>query len=148
MTSIAPDHPVQTLLFFVDGDYNPSQVERFHQLVEDLGSVRSWILNPPVFVDEGEENPPTLGVYLDLYAADRPDALPLAMERLILDEVKAVLSLVKEFSKEQSLPFGAALEGELIGSVENGEPDEFLQVGLIGEWERILAEREGAEERG
>jgi hypothetical protein len=93
-------------------------------------------------------NPPTLGVYLDLYAADRPDALPLAMERLILDEVKAVLSLVKEFSKEQSLPFGAALEGELIGSVENGEPDEFLQVGLIGEWERILAEREGAEERG
>ena len=146
MNEAHSETPVQTLLFFVDGDYTGLQVERFRQLVENLGPTRNWALSPPVFVNDEDEDPPTLGVYLDLYATDHFKAIPLNLERLIFEEVKVLLSLVQGFSRESSLSFSAALDGELIGSVLAGELDEFLRIGLVGEWERVLVEREAMEQ--
>jgi hypothetical protein len=138
-----PDHPVQTLLLFVASEFESSDVLKIEQLIEDLAATREWVIHPPVFVNEEDDEFPTLGTYLSLYSAFPPETLPLDLERRTFEEVKELVARIQSLSKESGLDFEVTLDGEDIGSIEGGESDRLLRVGLLEEWQRVLIEREG-----
>jgi hypothetical protein len=55
-----------------------------------------------------------------------------------LEEVKELMGEVARVSDRENLSFTVDLGGEMIGTVEGGRMDSSLEVGLIGEWERVL----------
>ena len=142
MTLPRSDHPIQTLLFVVASQFDSADALKIEQLVVGLETTREWVIHAPVFVNEDDEEFPTLGVYLSLYSAFPPEILPLDLERRTFEEVNDLVVRLQFLSKESGLEFEVTLDGEDIGSIEGGEPDRFLRVGLLEEWERALTERE------
>ncbi len=84
----------------------------------------------------------TLGGYLSVYNALPPDELPVHLDKVNLDEVKDFIGKLAISSKEKGVAFELELDQVPVGSIDNGATDKNLDVGLIGEWERVLIERE------
>lgn len=130
--------PIQKLLFYLP-DYDDSVAVEVEGLLEELAASRNWVLHPPVYVNEGEDDFETLGGYVSLYSALPPNNLPLEVDRSHLEEVKALVSRLRYFSKAHHLAFEFELDGESVGLIEDGNLDEDLRVGLLEEWERVLS---------
>jgi hypothetical protein len=60
------------------------------------------------------------------------------MDRKQLEEVEDLISASSEFSRKYGLTIEFEYNDEAIGWIEQGEPDEGLTIGLIGEWRRVL----------
>jgi hypothetical protein len=60
------------------------------------------------------------------------------VDRAHLEEVKGLVAEVCRISDNMNVEFAIHLNGELIGMVQGGQMDNSLEVGLIGEWERVL----------
>ncbi|MET7396838.1 hypothetical protein ABZS66_25480 [Dactylosporangium sp. NPDC005572] len=59
-----------------------------------------------------------------------------------MDEVKELLGELCQISGERGVSFVVEFAAEVIGAVDEGRLDQSLAVGLIGEWERVLDERD------
>lgn len=144
-----PKHPKQKLLFFVAHYLDEkirSDVETF---ALGLASARHWLNGPPHYVnlrDEPQDNSrgdlpiETVGGYLELYSAVAPWDLPREIDLQHLEEVKDLLSSVSSFSRAHDIDFEFELDGIFVGAVADGKMDRSLEQGLLGEWERQLAE--------
>src|SRR3954467_4047262 len=140
-----PDHPTDDLIATVEGVQPDSVASSMQALSRHLAGRRRWVLGPPEFVDEpGFGDGRSLGFALSIYTARPPwdERMDPAIDRAQLEEVKELLSGVCRISGEHDVAFDVYFAGELVGGIEEGLLDTSLAVGLVGEWERVLAERE------
>lgn len=135
--------PIQKLLFFVAQDFDESLVPDVALFVSQLSASRAWSIQSPVFVNEGADSVRTLGGFVSLYNALPPNNLPSELDRQNLEDVKELIHQLQEFSSQKNLAFELELDGGHVGSVEDGELDKSLRIGLLEEWERVLSERGG-----
>jgi len=139
------DHPIDRLVATVDGTVSASVANSMQALSEQLASRRQWVLGPPELFDESDvRDGRSLGFMLSIYTARPPwdEGMDRAIDRAHLDEVKELLGEICRISGERNVSFIVDFAGESIGTVGEGHMDESLEVGLIGEWERVLDERD------
>lgn len=148
--AITPEHPTAQLLFYIHDDVNPMLVEAMRQLVSEIGSSRTWILEPPLFVDATEEpedpdDPEdlplrTVGGILEQHSLLPPwgDQVPPEVDRAMLEETKATIAALSEFSARHRVEIAVELDDEFIGVITDGVADSEIAEGLLGEWERAL----------
>ncbi|GAB3809525.1 hypothetical protein [Micromonospora zhanjiangensis] len=137
------DHPIDRLVVAVAGEVPESLVTAMRASARQLVSRRPWILGPPEFFDEpGSRDRRSVGFALSIYTARPPwgHDLDRQVDRDHLEEVKELIREVCRISDEHTATFVVDFAGESIGMVEIGQMDDSLNVGLIGEWERILNE--------
>jgi hypothetical protein len=131
-------HPVVSLLAFVDSDFAPHHVEELHQLADDLAARRNdWILGPPRFIDETDEDGVrTVGLIHRVYSAfdDRGTILDDAIDRRQLEEVRALIAGLQALSAASGIDFGVELDCGSVGWVEQGELTADLRIGLLEAW--------------
>jgi len=149
--SVAPSHPVQTLLFSLLPPIIPDAELRMSRFVEDLADLRTWILGPPQYVNEVSDPGDavrdsairTIGGVMLLYSAHPPHdhRLPWEVDSTQLQEVKALLQAVSAYTAATSSSVVFELDGVEVGEITNGTLDESLSLGLLDEWERELQRR-------
>lgn len=145
---VAPNHPKQKLVFYISDDIsNETDVVAMRDVVMELARSRSWVIGPPVFLDESEDDPEagelrTVGGFIELFSALPPwgETLPEALDRAHFEEVKATIDAMAVFSKESNHEIAFELDGAQIGWIERGIVDNSLREGLLVEWQRTLAE--------
>jgi hypothetical protein len=139
------DHPIDCLVATVEGTVSASVANSMQVLSEQLAGRRQWVLGPPELFDESDvRGGRSLGFVLSIYTARPPwdEGLDRTVDRAHLDEVKELLGEICRVSGERDVSFVVDFAGESIGAVEEGRMRESLEVGLIGEWERVLDERD------
>ena len=147
---ITPDHPQQTLAFFIEDDLSESAVAAMEQLVDHLREARPWVLGPPAFVDQvdeptgpGADEPVrTVGGFSLIYSGLPPwgDALPHDVDQAQFEETKLLVERLSAFSRQWHVTIALELDEDSIGWIEDGVPDDSVTDALRGEWERHLAE--------
>lgn len=138
------DHPTDRLVATVEGRMPASAVRSMHALSQQLASRRRWVLGPPELFDESDvRDSRSLGFVLSIYSSRPPwdEEMDHTVDRAHLDEVKELFGEICRISGEHNVSFVVDFAGESIGSVAGGRMDASLEVGLIGEWERVLDER-------
>ena len=112
---------------------------------EQLTGRRHWVLGPPEFFDEPDAHAGrSLGFALSLYTALPPwdGEIDRQTDRAHLEEVKDLVGELCRISGEHGVAVAVGYADEVIGMVERGRMDASLEVGLIGEWQRVLDERD------
>ncbi len=145
-SQISEAHPKQRLMFFVVQDINDEIRTLVKQLISDIATSRSWILGAPKFIDIVEDagsqeidvQDETLGGVHEIYSALQPSDLPREIDALHLDEVEQIVGHVQRFSLENGLEFEFELDGQYVGTIEDGVLDDTLAKGLLGEWQKHL----------
>lgn len=137
------NHPQQQLMFFVAQDFDDDLTEDVRQFLDELGSLRDWVISPPHFIDECSESElgtsiRTLGGALMIYSALPPNELSRDIDVRQLEEVEAIISKICDFSRKHELAIEFNLDGKFVGAVEDGNADRTLEQGLVGEWKRHL----------
>ena len=141
--------PIQELLFFVAQDLTSGIRSGVYSLVENIGASRKWVIGPPKFVDiaegldeaaksDGDVPFETVGGALEIYSSMPPTALPREVDLQHLEEVSALIKAVCDFSREQKVAFEFELDGDCVGTINDGEMGNGLGDGLLGEWKRNL----------
>ncbi|MFG2043963.1 hypothetical protein [Dactylosporangium sp. NPDC048998] len=139
------EHPIDLLVAAVEGTAPDSIASSLRVLSEQLAGRRHWILGPPEFFDEpGVGAVRSLGLVLSIYTALPPwdEEIDRQIDRAHMEEVKELIGEICRISGEHDVSFVLEYSEEVIGMVEHGQMDESLEVGLIGEWERVLDERD------
>jgi hypothetical protein len=139
------DHPIDRLVVTVQGTVPTSVAKSMQALSLRWGSRRQWVLGPPGLFDKLDvRNGRSLGFVLSIYTARPPwgEGLDPTIDRAHLDEVKELLGEICRISGERHASFVVDFTGETIGTIEEGRMDSSLETGLIGEWERVLEERD------
>ena len=143
-----PKYPTVSLLVFVDDELDDNVALAMRELVAHLSASGHWTLGSPAFVDGLDESGVrTCGVHLLLHDA-RSDvglSLPPDTDLRQLKETKRVLEGAAELSRRLGVDIGVEYSGESVGWIHDGEPDEMLREGLIGEWEREHLRRHGGQ---
>ena len=88
------DHPIQQLLFYLDGDFDYADIARLHAVVIAEGRHRNWTLGPPTFIDATDsEGVRTVGGVLRISSAFPPwgERLCLVVDRAHLVEVRHMI---------------------------------------------------------
>ncbi|MFG1871601.1 hypothetical protein [Micromonospora arborensis] len=135
------NHPIDRLVVALEDEVSASIVSTMQASVERLAGRRTWVLGPPVFLDQSDEHGSHwVGFGLMLHTALPPwgEQIDPQVDRAHLEEVKELLGEVCRISDEYGASFQAEYAGELVGMVESGQMDSGLEVALIGEWERVL----------
>lgn len=138
------DHPIDRLTVTVEGTVPASVATSMQALSHRLAGRRQWVLGPPELFDESDvHGGRSLGFALSIYTAQPPwgEGMDCAIDRAHLDEVKDLLGEICRISGERDVSFVVEFAGESVGAVEEGRLDRSLEVGLIGEWQRVLDER-------
>lgn len=147
MTMAALDtHPRQRLLFFLVQGRDASSRDTMVGLVSGLERSRDWLLGPPRTIDvfemyhsrEGDLRIDTLGGELEICSALGPVALPDDVDAVFLSEVRTVVEAVRRTSKDYGLCCGFELDDTYVGTIEDGDADATLQLGLLDSWHERL----------
>jgi hypothetical protein len=139
------DHPTDRLVATVEGPVPASVANSMRVLSQQLAGRRPWVLGPPELFDESDaRDGRSLGFVLSIYTARPPwdKRMDPAIDRAHLNEAKELLGEICRISGELHVSFDVDFAGESIGTVEEGRLDESLEIGLIGEWERVLNEQD------
>lgn len=142
------------MLFCVDGDPTDEHAAKMEIQIDEMGTSRSWVIAAPEFVDEVDDSSCTrpedipirsVGGVLEIFSALPPwgDRLPTSIDRAHLEEVALIVESMSRFSRDADVDIVFELDGESIGMIDAGVPDDSLTDVLLGEWRRVLAEREG-----
>lgn len=140
---------MEPLLFCVDDDIDPYPREEVAEAVQALVGSRTWAFEPPVHVDEvDDEGTETVGgvLWMPEALSDQATRRSIEQEEALLADTEAVVAAVSELSARLGCEFAFELRGEAIGWVEAGVPDNSLTEGLLGEWRRVLVEQRAAED--
>jgi len=139
------DHPIDRLVAKVEGTVPASVANSMQITYQQLTSRRQWVLGPPELFDESDVGDGrSLGLVLSIYTATPPwgEEMDRTIDRTHLEEVKELLCEICRISGEHHISFDVDFAGESIGTIEEGRMDESLEIGLVGEWERVLDERD------
>jgi hypothetical protein len=142
------NHPTIELLFYIADDIDDeNDVLSMKTVVNEVGASRSWIIAPPVFVNESAKDNEagelrTVGGVLRLFSALPPwgDVLSPDIDRAHLAEVKAVIGALIPFSETTKHEIAFEVDGVPVGWIERGVVGKSLNEGLLIPWERSLAE--------
>ena len=145
------NHPKQRLLFFVSEEAGEELTRVFIQVVEELSKSRPWVIGPPSMVRAGDQDLDklarsdtsfeTTAGSLEIYSALPPQKLPHEIDLQHLEEVSALIEILRAFSQQHNTVVEFELDGTFVGSVKNGKLDRMLAEGLLSEWRRELAIR-------
>lgn len=142
---VVPDHPKQMLLFFIEQNLDDTIKAKVWDFVIGLASLRDWALGPPQLVNQRQRSAAGGGVsrelfggFIEIYSALPPWDLPRKIDLAHLNDVAFLIDLLGELSRENQLNIMFHLDGEFIGSIDSGEIDKSLSVGLLEEWRRHL----------
>ncbi|WP_203913510.1 hypothetical protein [Rhizocola hellebori] len=139
------DHPIDRLVATVEGTVPVSVANSMQALSQQLAGRRQLVLGPPELFDESDvRDGRSLGFVLSIYTARPPwnKEVDRTVDRAHLEDVKELLGEICRISGECHVSFTVGFMGESIGAVDEGRMDESLEVGFIGEWERVLDERD------
>lgn len=144
---VNPNHPKQKLVFYISDDIEDERdVFGMHEAVTSLSRSLKWVIGPPVFLNETQDDPEagewrTVGGFIELFSALPPwgAALSPEVDRAHFEEVKATIDALTAFSKQTGHEIAFELDGAQIGWIEKGIVDNSLREGLLGEWERTFA---------
>jgi hypothetical protein len=146
--SIDSNHPKQEFSCTVLAPADATLEARLRALASRLESGRHWTIGPPEFARFGDEDAEeaSFGVILDVYSALPPwgERLPVAVDEAQLEEVRELVDALTELSRDLGQEVECHLGETYVGSIEDGEPDELIRDGLLGEWARQLHSRRGA----
>jgi len=131
--------PIQKLVFFVAQDFNDDTRRVVLECIRNMANQRDWVIAAPEPIDEDNKTP-LLGGLLRIFSAIPRGSLPLDVDRKHLEEVKLIVELLKRLSFEHLLAIEFELDGEFVGSIEDGNLDKSLREGLLGEWERSIGQ--------
>ncbi len=139
-------HPVQDLIFYVDKKrVSGNAMNVMESGTEKLAPLREWVLGPPVFVNElDHDRKPFMGGLLQIYPSYSSNPLPPKINRQHFEEVKALIDVMQGISADHRIPIAFELNGEQIGRIRSGSPDQGLLDGLLYEWEKAINAAENA----
>lgn len=132
----------QKLVFFLSERIDPESIEVMRRIVNRANQVREYLLGPIQFVDavdEEDDSIRTIGGVLELYDSRNLD---LETDWRQLRDVEAAVEIAKEESLLHSVEIEFELDGIFVGEIIDGTADECLEIGLLGEWKRVLEERQ------
>lgn len=142
------EHPKDVLLFYIATQPRPGDEERVGTLLDAMAVERDWIIEPPRFVHQTEEvvDPrtgepvATLGGFHEIYSAHPPwrDVLPSTIDARHHDECVLIVSRLADLSRTDGFVFHFEFNGEMVGAIEGGRPDERLADQFLGSWKRGL----------
>jgi hypothetical protein len=140
------NNPIQEFIFFIVSEISEEDVRKVEKLVKEVSLSRKWVIDPPQFVNEIDEpeNPEidepirTLGGMLQVYSALPPNQLPHEIDKKHYEEVKTIINSLIDFSKETSCEIECELDGVNVGTIDDGQADNLITEGLLGEWEAGL----------
>jgi len=141
MEQCSPDHPKVLFLLALEGEPTPQQVEVVRAWAARLMTSRTWTVPAPQLVDEtDDENICTLGVFTHLYSSFPPwgESIPLSVDASQLEDVRDLITAGSELSRSVGEDIVVEYNGEAIGWIERGRPDDNITVGLLEEWRRGL----------
>lgn len=141
-----PNHPKQKLVFHISDDIKgEDDVLAMRDVVTELAHSRLWVIGPPIFLNESEDDPEvgelrTVGGFVELFSALPPwgEVLPGEVDQAHFEEVKATIDALAAFSKKTDHEIAFELDGAQIGWIERGVVDNSLRDGLLGEWQRTF----------
>jgi hypothetical protein len=145
-TRISSEHPRQKLLFYVvDGVDNIAR-DSVRAVIEELTHSRPWVIGPPQFVETRDPESPgstvapieTIGGELEIYSALAPAVLPKEVDSNHFNEVEAIVEALRALSDRQGLAFDFELGDTYVGGIANGQANQTLRVGFLGEWRKQL----------
>lgn len=141
-------HPRQKFLFFIEEDLeneiNESEIENLRNVVELLSMSNDWIISPPQFVNESDNDSGAItnicGCLLETYCSFPPldKLIPREVHETLFAEAILVIEAFKDYSQETSHTVTLELDDVYVGSIVKGVYDKSLRLGLIGEWEKNL----------
>lgn len=140
---VSPEFSPQTLLAFIDSDFDQSAAVALEAAVAALSTEREWLLGPPEFIDVEEAGVRTVGARLQLYAprSDTGRELPIDIEQTHFEEVRTFIAELARVSSEHRMELGVELDDDSVGWLSSGEPDDSITRGYLGEWMARLDER-------
>jgi len=129
----------QAFLFALLPPISDHQVGAIRDVVEAMQAAREWVVAPPAFVDEtdsssctqpDDEPIRTAGclLFVPRHASDR------ATDLRALDDVEAVLEMLRNLSAESGVDIEVQFDDECIGEIERGVLDRSLRDGLLAPW--------------
>lgn len=126
----------QTLLVWLSGDFDESDLPVLKRAVELLGRSRSWTVSPPEFVDETDasscttpEDEPIRTVGAALVVTE-PDSNPGTPR----EEASAFIDALAAFSKARGADMEVQIGDTYAGEIRAGIPDQLLVEGLLARW--------------
>lgn len=139
---LSESHPRQKLLFFLAQDVDDEDRKVVKDAIEKMSSSRTWVIRAPEFVDivenagtrPGDSMVETVGGVHDIYSTSPSNELPREIDALHLEEVEYIVDSVRRLSQEHGLEFEFELDGQYVGTIDNGAIDATLAKGLIEEW--------------
>lgn len=146
MKTISPNHPRETLAFYVDQDVDFEIREAVADFVQKVASSRTWTLGPPEYFDihkvpedqtSGDCCTDDVGASIEVYCAKPPWTVPREVDLQQFEESTELLTALEDFSRERGLNFEVYYAGEVIGYVTDGKMDGVCEM-LLDEWERSL----------
>jgi len=131
------------LLFFFSEDFDDEALSRLREEIERAKGTRSWVIEPPRFVDETDEGGRTRPEDEPIRTVGGALLIPSRgaspeVEAAALADVESLVAVVERFSKETGAEFEFELDGVFVGEIVDGDADDSLRVGLIEEWKRGL----------
>jgi len=126
----------RSLLVWLSGEFDESDVPALRHAVESLVSSRCWTVGPPEFLDETDsssctalEDEPvrTVGAVLGVTESDSLPSTPR-------EEVTAFIDALSAFSKERGLEMEVQLGDTYSGEIRAGVPDRLIREGLLATW--------------
>jgi hypothetical protein len=125
------------MLAFIDDDPTQAAVAGIKQAAEELRDECEWVIGPPYFVDETEqEGDRTVGIVLELYSAydESGEILDPEIDRRHLEEVLALIHAAEKVSADNGIAIGFELNQDSVGWIDAGRWSEDLRAGLVEPW--------------
>ncbi len=142
--AVTEGHPTNCLYFVMEGEVNSDRMDVFEKWLLCVRSKRSWVIQSPELIDYMDENDSfdgsshTFGGALRMYSALPPwgEKLSKEIDRAQLEETEFLLNELSNLSRQLGCNFRLQLDRTPVGVISNGEFDDGIQVGLVGEWRK------------
>lgn len=125
------------LLWYLEGSPTQRDIAVIREVLALLGRRSGWLVGAPQLVNEGQPDDWTLGLLLELPRCFEP--LDVEVERRSLADVEAVVKALGQVPSALHLSVAVELDGDVVGWVEGGRPDQLLSEGLLEPWRARLA---------
>jgi hypothetical protein len=124
------------LLAYLSDDFDEDDVVAVRDLETDLRDAHTWTFEPPYFVDDTDdtsgtrpEDEPirTVGLMLPLSLNGKDQNVPVT-------DLNVLIKGLARLSFSRHIEFEIQLDDDMIGTIEDGLPDEAIQEGLLATW--------------
>lgn len=139
MRGMTQDYPKQMFVFYASEDIDDSTKSSIRQLVQELVSLKAWCVAPPAFVDETDEGgAEVIGGVVEVWSALPSSKLPIDLDSKNLEDVEALIEVVRKYSEIEGVSFEFLLDSTYVGSVDHGVLDRTLREGLLEPWRKNI----------